>query len=165
MAPMPHITLDPSLERPYFTSVAFDAVCTALATAEGIEKEAVAAWLVDAWDPDNNTRREAWADQVREDKAAAAEARLAHKADQLQELAQIMRSHGIGPISKWVDDHIFFRILHCHLDEYNLKRRQLAQDITGNGGELQDGGRLWFKGAVMPDDQYEEFDEDSSCAV
>ena len=79
--------------------------------------------------------------------------------------AQIMRSHGIGPISKWVDDHIFFRILCCHLDEYNFKRRQWAQDITGNGGELHDGGRLWFKGAVMPKDQHEEFDKDSSCAV
>ena len=89
---MPHITLDPSLEvRPDFTSVAFDAICTALATAEGIEKEAVAAQLVDAWDADNNTRREAWADQVREDEAAVAEVRLAHKADQLQELEELRK--------------------------------------------------------------------------
>lgn len=75
---------------------------------------------------------------------------------------QIMRARGIGPISKWVDDHIFFRILRSHLEEYNLRRRKWAQDIAGNGGELHDGGRLWFKGAVMPDDQPEEFDEDAS---
>ena len=78
--------------------------------------------------------------------------------------AQILRSRGIGPISKWVDDHIFFRILRCHLDEYNLRRRQWAQDIARNRGELHDGGCLWFKGAVMPNDQPEEFDEDTSCA-
>jgi hypothetical protein len=76
--------------------------------------------------------------------------------------AQIMRSRGIGPISKWVDDHIFFRIQRCHLKEYNLRRKQWAQDIAENGGEIHDGGRLWFKGAVMPNDQPEEFDEDSS---
>ena len=89
---MPRITLDPSLEvRPDFTSEAFDAICTALATAEGIEKEAVAAQLADAWDADNNTRREAWADQVREDEAAAAEARLVHEADQLRELEELRK--------------------------------------------------------------------------
>ena len=62
--------------------MAFDAVCTAVATAEGIEKEVVAARLSDAWDTDNNTRREAWANQVREDKAAVAEARLARGAQE-----------------------------------------------------------------------------------
>ena len=76
---------------------------------------------------------------------------------------QIMRSHGIGPISKWVDDHIFFYILHPHLDKYNNSHSQWAQDITGNGGELHDGGRLWFKSAVMPNDQAEEFDDNLSC--
>ena len=92
MAPMPCITLDPSLEvRPDFTSAAFDTVCTALAMAEGTKKEAVAAQLTDAWDADNNTRRKAWADQVREDKAAVAEARLAHKANQLRELEELRK--------------------------------------------------------------------------
>ena len=91
VAPMPRITLDPSLEvRPDFTSAAFDAVCTAVATAEGIE-EVLAAWLSDAWDMDNNTRREAWANQVREDEAAAAEARLAREADQLRELEELKK--------------------------------------------------------------------------
>ena len=93
---MPHITLDPSLEvRPDFTSAAFNSVCMALAAAEGIEKDAVAAQLSDAWDADNNTRREAWADQVREDKAAAAEARLAHKADQLRELEELRKEEEV----------------------------------------------------------------------
>ena len=89
---MPRITLDPSLEvRPDFTSAAFNAVRTAVVTAEGIEKEVVAARLSDAWDANNNTWREAWADQVREDEAAAAEARLAREADQLHELEDLRK--------------------------------------------------------------------------
>ena len=92
MALMPRITQDPSLEvRPDFTSAAFDAVCTALAAAEAIDKAVVAARLADAWDADNNTRREAWADQVREDEAAAAEIRLAQEADQLRELEELRK--------------------------------------------------------------------------
>jgi hypothetical protein len=58
---MPRITQDPGLEvRPDFTSGAYDAVCTALATAENIEKAAVAARLANAWDADNNTRKDWW---------------------------------------------------------------------------------------------------------
>lgn len=79
--------------------------------------------------------------------------------------AQIMHSRGIGPLSKWVDDHIFFRILRSHLERYNLQREQWAQDVAKNGGEIHDGGRLWFKGAIMPNGQPEEFDEDLSFAV
>jgi len=37
--------------------------------------------------------------------------------------ADIFRASGIGPVSKWVDDHIFFAIPHIHLAEYNAKRR------------------------------------------
>ena len=76
-----------------------------------------------------------------------------------------MRSHGIAPLSKWVDDHVFFRILRCHLDSYNIKRRQWAKEIADNGGEVHDRGRLWFRGATMPDGLPEEFDEDASFAI
>jgi hypothetical protein len=33
--------------------------------------------------------------------------------------ADIFRSQGIGPMSKWVDDHLFIRILQEHLKTYN----------------------------------------------
>jgi len=79
--------------------------------------------------------------------------------------AQIMRSHGIGPLSKWVDDYIFFRIPSQHLGEYNLNCEQWAHHVTENRGEIHDGGRLWFKGKVMPNDQPEEFNEDLSCTI
>ncbi|KIJ91422.1 hypothetical protein K443DRAFT_14413 [Laccaria amethystina LaAM-08-1] len=60
---MPHITLDPSLEvRPDFTSTAYDTVCNALTTAEGITMKATA-----------------WEEQNRQDKINAAEARLAQE--------------------------------------------------------------------------------------
>ena len=89
---MPHITQDPSLEvRPDFTSAVFDAVCMALA----MDKAVVADWLMDAWDVDNNTRREAWANKVREDEAAAAEVRLAQEADQLWELEELRKEEEV----------------------------------------------------------------------
>lgn len=76
--------------------------------------------------------------------------------------AQIMRACGIGPLSKWVDDHFFCRILKTHLQSYNKLRRQWAQDIEQNGGQKHDGGRLWFQGQLMPNGQPEEFDEDAN---
>lgn len=41
----------------------------------------------------------------------------------------IVRAWGIGPISKWVDDHIFFRILKHFREEYNARRAAWAADI------------------------------------
>ena len=79
--------------------------------------------------------------------------------------AQLARSRGIGPISKWVDDHVFIRILREHLGQYNKMRRQWADDISKNGGEHHDGGKLWFRGATMPNGCPEEFDEDCSTPI
>jgi hypothetical protein len=31
----------------------------------------------------------------------------------------ILRASGLGPISKWVDDHVFFRLPRKHLTQYN----------------------------------------------
>jgi len=59
-----------------------------------------------------------------------------------------MCSIGIGPLSKWVNDHIFFQVLCHHLKKYNLHCTQWAHSIANNGGEIHDGGRLWFKGEV-----------------
>ena len=50
---------DPNLEaRLDFNLALYDAVCTALAAAEHIMKEAVATWLSDAWEADPNISRE-----------------------------------------------------------------------------------------------------------
>ena len=36
--------------------------------------------------------------------------------------ADIMRAHGLGPLVKWVDDYMFFRILGKYLADFNAKR-------------------------------------------
>ena len=69
---------------------------------------------------------------------------------------------GISPLSKWVDDHIFFQILQEHLPQYNKKCRAWRKEITTNGGHLQDCSRYWFQGQTMPNGQVMEFDEDAN---
>jgi hypothetical protein len=75
--------------------------------------------------------------------------------------ADIFRSEGIGPISKWVDDFVFFRIPTFQIPQYNQLRLQHQDTIALNGGAQRVGGRLWFKGAEWPDGSFEEFDD--SC--
>ncbi|KAF5383295.1 hypothetical protein D9615_004779 [Tricholomella constricta] len=79
--------------------------------------------------------------------------------------ADIFRAEGIGPISKWVDDHIFFRILRTHIHQYNAQRAKWHAVITDNGGRLQDRSRIWYRGETMPNGLPMEFDEDLSYPV
>ena len=48
-----------------------------------------------------------------------------------------MRSQGIGPVSKWVDDHTFIRVRRQFLHEYNERRNGWAAAVKENGGRLQ----------------------------
>ena len=77
--------------------------------------------------------------------------------------ADIFRAEGIGPVSKWVDDFVFFRIPTSQISRYNLTRQELHATITTNGGSKRDGGRLLFKGPEWPDGFIEEFDD--SCQL
>lgn len=79
--------------------------------------------------------------------------------------ADIMRAYGLGPISKWVDDHVFFRILREHLDKYNERRRQWKVSIQAQGGEHRNGGRKWYGGQTRSNGTTEEFDEDMAFPV
>ena len=74
----------------------------------------------------------------------------------------IFRAQGIGPISKWVDDHIFFRIPVQHLASYNASRRRWHATIMRNGDRHQTGSRFWYQGENMPDDLPAEFDENAA---
>nr|VWP02159.1 Structural maintenance of chromosomes protein [Ganoderma boninense] len=74
--------------------------------------------------------------------------------------ADVMRAHGIGPLIKWVDDHLFIRVLRKHLPELNRKRVDASTRIKTSGGLHHRGGRLWYAGGVLPDGQAEEFVED-----
>jgi hypothetical protein len=77
----------------------------------------------------------------------------------------IFRSQGIGPMSKWVDDHLFICILREHLKAYNALQKTCTVVIARNGGMLVEGGRKWYHGSDMPDRRIEEFDEDASFPI
>jgi hypothetical protein len=79
--------------------------------------------------------------------------------------ADIFRGNGIGPLTKWVDDHVFFRVPRDRLPEYNANRAQWSSEIALQGGVRQDGGRLWFRGKTLPDGSPEQFDEDCSATL
>ena len=74
--------------------------------------------------------------------------------------ADLMRAKGIGPIAKWVDDHVFFRMPRDSLEEYNRARSRWRAQIEYYGGVHQDGGRLWFGGDRLEDGRTDEFVED-----
>jgi hypothetical protein len=72
----------------------------------------------------------------------------------------IMRAEGIGPIIKWVDDRIFFRIPKAALADVNSDRAKLHQQILHNGGRHHHGGRWWYHAGNLPDGRIIECDED-----
>ena len=75
-------------------------------------------------------------------------------------LADILRAKGIGPILKWVDDFIFFRIPRDEIAQYNEERENTRRIIENSGGRIQTGGRLWYKGQTLADTGTEQFAED-----
>ena len=80
-------------------------------------------------------------------------------------LADILRAKGIGPILKWVDDFIFFRIPRDTILEYNIERRIDRRIVADNGGRLRTGGRFWYKGKVLADVGAEHFAEDFTFPI
>ena len=74
--------------------------------------------------------------------------------------ADIFQGNGIGPVAKWVNDHIFFRIPRTSLPAYNALRAQWNAEIHQNRGRQQIEGRLWYRGNSLPDGSPSEFDED-----
>ena len=80
-------------------------------------------------------------------------------------LADLLRARGIGPILKWVDDFIFIRIPQDKIQKYNETRDRNREIVTSNGGRLQTGGRIWYKGKSLPDVGAEHFAEDLSFPI
>ena len=79
--------------------------------------------------------------------------------------ADIFWAEGIGPLSKWVDDHIFFRIPKKELFNYNQLHQDQHRCITENSGYHCKGSRIWYCGSKMVDDRLKEFNEDNSRAL
>ena len=75
--------------------------------------------------------------------------------------ADVMRSRGIGPLTKWVDDHVFLRIMRRFREAYNDKRRELSRKINQNGGEKRSGGWIWFSAGILEDGRVDECVEDN----
>ena len=71
--------------------------------------------------------------------------------------------NGIGPLSKWVDNHIFFHLPHQHLVTYSNQHYSWSQTVTKNGGRIHEASHIWYKGDTMPDGRLEEFDEDMAA--
>ena len=79
--------------------------------------------------------------------------------------AEIIRHQGIGPLDKWVDDHIFVRIRRDFLPYYNTMRSQWHNQIVSSGNMRQSGGRISFPGLELRGGSYEEFNEDCSRPI
>ena len=89
---MPCLALDPNLEvRLHFVSTAYDALCTALATAKHINKGVIVTCLSNAWDVKNNTKKATWEEQARQDEVEAMDATLAQEDQQQLELEECTR--------------------------------------------------------------------------
>ena len=79
--------------------------------------------------------------------------------------ADILRCHGIGPLAKWVNNHIFFRVPCTQLPNYNAQCTEWQHEIQTHGGREQDGSQLWYRGKPLPDGSIEEFDKDCSTQL
>ena len=77
----------------------------------------------------------------------------------------IFRAQGIGPISRWVDDHIFFRIPVGHCAPYNVSRQRWHATIMQKGDCHQTGSRFWYQGESMPNGLPAEFDENATHPI
>ena len=80
-------------------------------------------------------------------------------------LCNIFRASGIGPVSKWVDDFVFFRLLALALPPYNTKRALWAAQIRRLGGHQLDRARIWFQGNPLLVGRASEFDKDCSAVL
>jgi hypothetical protein len=77
----------------------------------------------------------------------------------------IFRGSGMGPMAKWVDDHISFRIPHVCLPKYNARHAAWHHEILNHGGHRQNGSRIWYRGKNLPDGSPKEFDEDCTTSL
>jgi hypothetical protein len=78
---------------------------------------------------------------------------------------QIFHHQDLGPIDKWVDDHIFFHIRKEHLTNYNLTQNAWKSNIASHAGFQHVKGRFWFASYPLHNGASEEFNEDCSCPI
>jgi hypothetical protein len=79
--------------------------------------------------------------------------------------ADIMRARGIGPVSVWVDDYNFLRVLREKVEEYNAHRARVHQSIIRAGGRVVENGRFYYPGGLLPDGRQAEYVEDHAFPI
>jgi hypothetical protein len=79
--------------------------------------------------------------------------------------ADVFWGQGMGPLTKWVDDHMFFCLPRAHLSSYNTQQVEWHCKIQMHGACRQEGSRLWYGGKALPSGSTEEFDEDCSAEL
>jgi hypothetical protein len=80
--------------------------------------------------------------------------------------AEIFRSEGIGPLDKWVDDHVFFHVKRVHLANYNDCQTAWNLDIQNSGPISQSGSRLvWYASKDHTSGIADKFNEDCSKLI
>ncbi|PPQ82206.1 hypothetical protein CVT24_012855 [Panaeolus cyanescens] len=62
----------------------------------------------------------------------------------------IFRAEGFGPLSKWVDDCFFVRVLRSEISAFNRVRKEW-HTLIRSAGVQHSKGRRWFGGQVMED--------------
>ncbi|PAV14688.1 reverse transcriptase ribonuclease H [Pyrrhoderma noxium] len=70
-------------------------------------------------------------------------------------LCDLFRASGYGPVSKWVDDFLFFRIPTKSLVSYNAYRANIRSQLTPH----QTHSHLFFQGSTLPDGSNFEYDD------
>ena len=78
--------------------------------------------------------------------------------------AEILRANRIGPLDKWVDDHVFFQIPRTQLQSYNRTREAWCKDIRQTGLR-HTGSRIWFSRISHDGNILEEFNKDCSFPI
>jgi hypothetical protein len=62
----------------------------------------------------------------------------------------LFRARGMGPLHKWVDDNVFFRMLTIYLPAYNQLREQWKEQVQEQGC-FSHGGRRWYGAGIQAD--------------
>lgn len=57
----------------------------------------------------------------------------------------LLRAEGLGPLAKWVDDHLFFRILREFMEEYNRLRKEVHVALATGGSRQSEDCRFQLR--------------------
>jgi hypothetical protein len=76
----------------------------------------------------------------------------------------LLQASGLGPLTKWVDDHLFFWIEVCYLASYNAYCQALHTTLSPSSF-CHTGGRIWYEGLHFEDGTLEVFGEDGHFCI